>query len=54
MLNGAFVKEADDLYGDVAGHLHKKGIVAISLTRGVDTAELLRFFSFLKKRSNFF
>ncbi|MDP2913174.1 MAG: hypothetical protein Q8N91_04120 [Candidatus Omnitrophota bacterium] len=48
LLNGAFVKEDSALYGGVAAHLHKKGLMAVSFTEGVDMAELLQFFSFLK------
>ena len=48
LLNGAFVKEAGAFYGDAADHLHKKGLIAVSFTRGAEANELLRLFSFLK------
>ena len=48
LLNGAFVKESGNFYSDIADNLHQKGLIAISFMKGIDAAELLRFFSFLK------
>ena len=48
LLNGAFVKEDSDLYSEVADYLHKKGLIAVSFTKGIDMTELLQFFSSLK------
>ncbi len=51
LLNGAFVKEDSDLYSEVADYLHKKGLIAVSFTKGINMTELLQFFSFLKNSS---
>lgn len=48
LLNGALVKENSNLYSEVADYLHKKGLIAVSFTKGIDMTELLQFFSSLK------
>jgi len=52
MLNGAFIKEESDICKGIAGHLHKKGIIAVLFTRGIAMPELLRFFTLLKENKN--
>ena len=48
LLNGEFVKEGSDLYGEIASYLHPRGIIAISFLRNIDIDEISQFFAFLK------
>ncbi|HEX9934223.1 MAG TPA: hypothetical protein VGB38_03415 [bacterium] len=47
-LNGQPVKGKDEWYSEVAGHLHARGLVALSLLKGIETDELARFFGVIR------
>ena len=49
LLNGEYVKKKDELFGEIADYLHRRGIIALSVTQGVDAHELADFFQLLKK-----
>jgi len=48
LLKSLYVKESEDLYKEVAEHLHSKGIIAISFMKGIELKELVEFFTFMK------
>jgi len=48
MLNGALVKETSSLYAEVAGYVHKKGIMEIAFARGAAIDEVTDIFKRLK------
>jgi hypothetical protein len=47
-LEGKPVKENDETHGEMAGHLHSRGMVAFSFKKGIDSDELVRFFSLIR------
>jgi len=46
--DGQPLKEDDEFYKEVANHLHVRGMLALSLSRGVDAGELTSLFDVLK------
>ena len=48
LLGGETVDAGSDLARDVADHLHSRGMVAISFTKGIEKDELVEFFKFIK------
>jgi hypothetical protein len=46
--DGQPLKEDDEFYKEVANHLHVRGMLALSLLRGVDAGELTGLFNVLK------
>jgi HEAT repeat protein len=49
LLQNNFVREKNDLYRQVAGYLHQRGVIALRISRGVELKELLDFFCLIVK-----
>lgn len=48
LVNGEYVKKKDELYREVADYLHRRGILSLSVVRGIEQGELTDFFTFIK------
>ena len=46
---GVEVEDKETLFGEVAGYLHTRGIVSLSILKGVDKNELVEFFKVIKQ-----
>ncbi len=49
LLSGEFVDKKNELYREVASHLHSHGISSLCFKKGLATSELTEMFRFLKK-----
>ncbi len=47
-LDGKPMKDKDDTHVELAGHLHSRGLVAFSFKKGIDSNELIQFFSMIR------
>lgn len=54
LLNQEFVREASELFAEVADYLHQRGLVAISFLKGVTLNELISFFTIIRNEPKFF
>jgi len=48
-LEGKAVREKDECYGEVANHLHMRGLLALSILKGIRTDELIQFFNLIRQ-----
>ena len=48
LLNGRFVKEGDSTYATVAGYFHRRGLLVVSVARGVSESETGTFLDAVK------
>lgn len=48
LLDGAYVEEKNTIYKEVAGYMHARGIVSLSVSSGITDDELVKFFSLMK------
>lgn len=47
--NDESLKEKDDGYNEIANYLHMRGLISLSITRGVEKEELKNFFNLIKQ-----
>jgi hypothetical protein len=47
-LEGKLAKENDDTHIEIAEHLHNRGMIALAFIKGIDTKDLIEFFSVIK------
>lgn len=49
LANGEYIrKEGSDLYAEVGSYLHQHGLISVTFIRGIDEAELERFFNAIR------
>ncbi|MFH1798986.1 MAG: hypothetical protein ABH844_06625 [Candidatus Omnitrophota bacterium] len=48
-VNGKEIKSKDFLYSEIADYLHARGIITISIQKGIKLEELIDFFTFIRK-----
>jgi hypothetical protein len=48
-LEGKTVREDDESYSAVASHLHMRGLIALSILKGIEREELISFFDLLRQ-----